>query len=224
MNRKVIGIVALGAVTLGVVGYSAFGDDTPAPKLAVATSTSSVPTNKAIATVVPTQPTAVSVVPTTVKVSARVTVTGAASFIDEFENEPSSRVPNVATCAELAKSGHDDAVYHVPFPDENSSMNGGHRLTEGVSWTTYAGPKTYRGDSMDPKSFIVIDRVVGETTNIGFFPDEKPNATLVVKADNSGSFEFSDWKNPEGKSLSGKIVWTCTDAVAPADDSTTSNP
>lgn len=224
MNPKVIGIVALSAVTLSIVGYVALGDDTPVPKLAAVTTTSSIPPNKAIPTVVPTQPTAVVVPPTTAKISARLTVTGAASFIDEYDVEPSSRVPNVATCAELAASGTADAEYLVPFPDESSSMKGGHRLTERVTFTPYTGPAVYKSNTLDPTSFLVLDRPVGDTSNIGFFPDTNPNATLTIKADNSGSFEFSDWKNPEGKSLSGKLEWTCTEAITPVDESTTAAP
>ena len=144
-----------------------------------------------------------------------VSISGGINFTGSFDTPRLG----IRTCADAAKIGTNNRgrpgvwSFQVPIPPPNpggnpGSVSGGHTFSTDAGALPYHGPGTYTGKAINATQ-MDVDTPLGSEEK-GIFAFSEDIGTIVINPDASGSFQFNEVQDPNGVTLTGKLVWTCT--------------
>ena len=130
---------------------------------------------------------------------ATMTLTGAVALAASFVDRHVTGRP----CVDVAERGVDGS-YPVPTPQVPVD---GRSVDLDVLVGRYHGPGSCRGGAAMGGVAVTVDGVTFTPSPGG------SQMTLTVTSNDSGSFTFSGLAAPGGGDLSGRVAWTCVEAV-----------
>jgi hypothetical protein len=134
-------------------------------------------------------------------VTGTMTLDGVVTGTEPISIEYPDTVDGFGTCEELATGNGD--LYTPPLPTTVADR----LLTWRVAVLEYPGPGEFSADEID--SLEVEVRDAPDAPPVKLVPGPQTTAALEVRADGSGSLEFTGLAAPTGEALAGSVTWTC---------------